>query len=75
MLLGMLVDVARRQFYYTNIGSVLINGTAYSWHRIETFSLRSLTDVKVKTIVMTADKPRGLALDSTRKSVAFDDLI
>jgi len=62
---GMAVDHANRRLYYTNIGSMKVNQETYSWHKIETIRLDSLS-TKIRTIVSShADRPRAIAVDST----------
>ncbi len=59
----MAVDYVGRQLYYSNIGSVSIEGRTYSWHKVETANIDSY-EPKVKTIISSiADKPRAIAVD------------
>jgi len=60
---GMALDPVNRRLYYTNIGSVTIDNEAYSWHKIETIRVGTLS-TKVRTIVSHADRPRAIAVDA-----------
>ena len=67
---GLALDAANRRLYYTNIGSMTVDGKQYSWHKVETVRIDAPT-VEVRTIVSSfADRPRAIAVDSSGGSVA-----
>jgi len=64
---GLAVDSVNRRLYYTNIGSVTVDHETYSWHKVETIRLDTLSStLQVRTIVSSyADRPRAIAVDAS----------
>ena len=60
----MAIDYVGRQLYYTNMGSVNIDDTPYTWHKVETVALDKDL-VQVRTIIGTADRPRSIVIDQS----------
>ena len=57
---GLLVDHVNKQLYFTNMDFAVINGVAFSWHKIEMISLEGENRMTVNSGV---EQPRGLYID------------
>ena len=60
---GMVVEPTQGRLYYTNMGFVEVESTTFSWHKIESVSLTE-PNTDRRTIVETAERPRGLSINS-----------
>jgi len=61
---GLALDHVNRRLYYTNIGSMTVENEEYSWHKVETVRVDTLS-VKVRTVVSSyADRPRAIAVSN-----------
>jgi len=61
---GLAVDAKHGRLYYSNMGTTHVNGTAYTWHRIDTIKFDGTGQ---RTVVTRAEKPRALAIDADNK--------
>ena len=57
----MVFDHMNQKLYYSHFGSVYVDGSQYTWHRIEAVDINQPT--VIRTIVDGDQKPRALALD------------
>ena len=55
-----LLSFSGRRLYFSNMDMVEISGATYSWHKIEAIGLDGTGR---RTVVETAEKPRGLFID------------
>ena len=68
LILGMVFDWASGRLYFTNVGhsGPSLDGTVYSWHRVEFFEVNTR---KRKTILHELVNPIALALDLNERLV------
>ena len=61
---GLFVDYVHRKLYFSNMDMVTIDGTAFTWHRIEMIGL----DQGVRRVIITdVESPRGIYVDMQNK--------
>ena len=58
---GLAIDWQSRNLYFTNTDFVTIDGTAFSWHKIEVINV--VTRVR-RVLVSDVEQPRGIHVDS-----------
>ncbi len=58
------MDYVHRKLYFSNMDMVTIDGTAFTWHRIEMIGL----DQGVRRVIITdVESPRGIYVDMQNK--------
>ncbi len=59
---GLALDSVNRNLYFVNLGEVMtVAGVMFRWHKIE---VAPLSGGAIRTVVTSAEKPRGLYVDS-----------
>ena len=59
-----MIFLSGRRLYFSNMDMVAITGVSYSWHKIEAIGLDGTGR---RTVVETAEKPRGLFIDQEKR--------
>ncbi len=58
------MDWTHRRLFFSNMDMVTIDGTAFTWHRIE---MVSLNRVERRVVVTDVEQPRGIHVDMRDK--------
>ena len=59
------MDAKNKRLYFSNMGSVVLDNVAYSWHRIEAVTIDDQNKpINRQIIVSNVDRPRALWVDS-----------